>query len=69
MILLAFSLFALIIIMDLLMGLKLHAIILKTINPFRVMETAEYIIVILFSLFLIIGSVKAYLKKKKSVNN
>ncbi len=54
------------ILLDLQMGIVKRGIIWKVINPFRVMETAEYIIILLFLLFFIIGSVGSYLKKRLS---
>jgi hypothetical protein len=47
------------------MGENTSGIIWRTINPFRVMETAEYIIVILFILFFVIDSIGAFLNRKK----
>lgn len=60
----AFSLI-LIISLDLLMGISISGIFWKALNPFRVMETAEYIIILLFILFYVIESFGAYLNKKK----
>jgi hypothetical protein len=63
--LLAVGSLILIISLDLLMGVSTSGIIWKAINPFRVMEAAEYIIVLLFLLFFVIDSFGAYLNKKK----
>ncbi|MFJ7726490.1 hypothetical protein ACIQXV_10020 [Neobacillus sp. NPDC097160] len=63
--LLAIGMFALMILLDLLIGTTPKGIIWKTINPFRVMEPAEYIIVILFILFFLGQSLTSFLKKKK----
>jgi hypothetical protein len=63
--LLAVGSLILIISLDLLMGENTSGIIWRTINPFRVMETAEYIIVILFILFFVIDSIGAFLNRKK----
>jgi hypothetical protein len=63
--LLAVSCAILIIVLDLGMGMTLSGIIWKAINPFRVMEAAEYIIILLFGLFFFIDSFGAYLNKKK----
>ncbi|PGY08452.1 hypothetical protein [Bacillus sp. AFS031507] len=60
----AFSLI-LIISLDLLMGISISGIFWKALNPFRVMETAEYIIVLLFILFYVIDSIGAFLNRKK----
>jgi hypothetical protein len=50
------------------MGLSFSGIIWKAINPFRVMEAAEYIIVILFILFFLIDTLGSHLNKKKKEN-
>jgi hypothetical protein len=63
--LLAVSSTLLIIALDLGMGISMTGIIWKAINPFRVMEAAEYIIILLFVLFFFIDSFSAYLNKKK----
>jgi hypothetical protein len=55
----------LIISLDLLMGISFTGIIWKAINPFRVMEAAEYIIILLFVLFFFIDTFGSYLNKKK----
>ena len=55
----------LIISLDLLMGIQFSGIIWKAINPFRVMEPAEYIIILLCILFYFIDTFGAYIKKKK----
>ncbi|SMQ76054.1 hypothetical protein SAMN05444673_2638 [Bacillus sp. OV166] len=60
----AFSLI-LIISLDLLMGISISGIFWKALNPFRVMETAEYIIILLFILFYVIDSIGAFLNRKK----
>ncbi len=67
-ILLATGMFSLIMMLDLLMGIVRRGIIWKALNPFRVMETAEYIIILLFFLIFIITSIGSYLKKKQKSN-
>jgi hypothetical protein len=64
-VLLAISLLALIISLDLIMGVRFRGVIWKALNPFQVMETAEYIIILLFILGFLIGTIGSYLKKKK----
>lgn len=59
---------ALIIGIDFLMGNRFPGVIWKALNPFRVMEIAEYIILFLFILFFVIDSIGAYLNKKKQNN-
>lgn len=56
------------ILIDLKMGVSPKGIILKTINPFRVMEPAEYIILILFISFFLSQAVFSYIKQKKQEN-
>ncbi len=67
--LLAIASTILIISLDLLMGVHASGIIWKAINPFRVMEPAEYIIILLFIMFYFINTFGAYLKKKKEKEN
>jgi len=55
----------LIISLDLLMGISFKGVFWKAVNPFRVMEAAEYIIILLFGLFFMIDTLGAYLNKKK----
>jgi len=66
--LLAFGMLSLMILIDLKMGTPPHGIIWKTINPFRVMEPVEYIIVILYILIFLFHSLLSYLKKKRQNN-
>ncbi|MBO0961837.1 hypothetical protein J1P26_19205 [Neobacillus sp. MM2021_6] len=63
--LLAFGMFFLMIFLDLKMGVTPNGVIWKTINPFRVMEPAEYIIVILFILFFLLQALLSFIKKKR----
>ncbi len=63
--LIAGGLSSLIIWLDILMGTNPNGIVWKALNPFRVMEPAEYIIVFLFSLFFIFKSLASYIKKKR----
>ncbi|WML39321.1 hypothetical protein RCG19_19380 [Neobacillus sp. OS1-2] len=63
--LLAFGMFFLMILLDLKMGVTPNGVIWKTINPFRVMEPAEYIIVILFILFFLLQAFLSFIKKKR----
>ncbi|MFJ5716464.1 hypothetical protein [Neobacillus sp. NPDC093127] len=67
-IVLATGMFSLIMMIDLLMGIVRRGIIWKALNPFRVMETAEYIIILLFVLFFIFTLIGSYLKKKQKDN-
>jgi hypothetical protein len=63
--LLASALFALIIMIDLLMGTKITNLIKKESNPFQVMEPAEYAMLYLL-LFCIGGfAIFSFLKKRK----
>lgn len=55
----------LIISLDLLMGISITGIFWKAINPFRVMEPAEYVIIFLFFAFYVIDTFGSYLNKKK----
>lgn len=66
--LLAAILLTLIISVDLGMGISFKGIIWKAMNPFKVMESAEYIILFLFILFFLIDSFGAYLNKKRQNN-
>ncbi|OIK14168.1 hypothetical protein BIV60_12400 [Bacillus sp. MUM 116] len=63
----AFS-FSLIIGIDILMGLDNNGVIKKALNPFRVMEPAEYIILIFFIFFFLINVLRDYLNKNKGNN-
>ena len=67
-ILLTFILLSMIISLDLLMGTNPKGVILKAMNPYMVMEPAEFIIVLLFILFFILKSVSSYFKNKKKEN-
>ncbi|MFB5195774.1 hypothetical protein ACE198_12730 [Neobacillus sp. KR4-4] len=59
----------LIVSLDLLMGIGFSGIIWKAINPFKVMEPAEYVIIFLFLLFFVIDTFSGYLNKKKEKQN
>ncbi|WP_144549898.1 hypothetical protein [Bacillus sp. X1(2014)] len=59
----------LIVSLDLLMGIGIPGIIWKAINPFKVMEPAEYVIIFLFLLFYVIDTFGSYLNKKKEKQN
>ncbi|MEH7307195.1 hypothetical protein [Neobacillus drentensis] len=59
----------LIISLDLIMGVSVSGIIWKAINPFRVMEPAEYVIIFLFTAFFVIDTFGSYLNKKKNKQN
>jgi hypothetical protein len=62
---LAGGLLGLIILLDFLMGTKPNLLIGKALDPFRVMEPAEYVIILLFGLFFCIRLLQSFLKKKK----
>lgn len=62
---LAGGLFGLILSFDLLMGVDRKGIIWKAINPYRVMEPAEYVITLIFILSFAIQAFKAHMKNKK----
>ena len=47
------------------MGISITGIVWKAINPFRVMEPAEYVIIFLFFAFFVIDTFGSYLNKKK----
>ena len=66
--LLAFLLLTLIISLDLILGTEPRSVIWKAMNPFRVMEPAEYVIVLLFILFFLLKILLTFLKKKKEEN-
>jgi hypothetical protein len=65
MILLSGMLFLTIFTLDLFSGASIQTLIWKTINPFRVMEPAEYVIIFLFGLFFFIDIIGSYLNKNK----
>ncbi|WML46998.1 hypothetical protein RCG23_15460 [Neobacillus sp. PS3-34] len=67
--LLAVSVLAVIISLDLIMGVSFSGVIWKAINPFRVMEPSEYTVVFMFIIFLGIYFLKTYLNKKSSNNS
>ncbi|MDR6123831.1 putative membrane protein [Bacillus sp. SLBN-46] len=52
--------------LDLLMGTEPRKLIWKAINPFKVMEAAEYIIIVFFGISIMIKALRYYIKKKKS---
>jgi len=62
---LAGGMLGLIILLDFIMGTEPKLLIWKALNPFRVMEPAEYVIVFLFALFFCIRMVKFFLKKMR----
>jgi heme/copper-type cytochrome/quinol oxidase subunit 1 len=64
-IIIAVGLFSVIISLDLLMGMVRHEIIRNALNPFQVMETGEYLIIILFLLYFLASSLGSYFKKKR----
>jgi hypothetical protein len=64
--LLAGSLFSLIVLIDIIMGHKFSDVVKKGLNPFQVMEPGEYVIVILFILYIVIKSGYSTLKKKSA---
>lgn len=51
--------------LDVLLGTEPRKLIWKAINPFKVMEAAEYMIIAFFSIAFMIKSFRYYLKKKK----
>lgn len=59
------GLLSLIILIDLIMGTSPSRVLWKALNPFRVMEPAEYVIVLLFSLFFCLRLLQAFLKKRR----
>ena len=65
---LAGGMLGLIILLDFIMGTAPNLLILKALNPFRVMEPAEYVIVFLFALVFCIRLLKSYFQKKKKQN-
>jgi hypothetical protein len=62
---LAGGLLFLIIFLDFIMGTSPHGLVWKALNPFRVMEAAEYLIVLLFVLIFIIKTLRSYIKMKR----
>ncbi|EKN65712.1 hypothetical protein BABA_19006 [Neobacillus bataviensis LMG 21833] len=67
-VLLAFGMLSFMVLLDLKLGVAPKGIIWKTINPFRVMEPAEYIILFLFILFFLIQALFSFIKKKQQGN-
>lgn len=63
-VLITLTLAMLIISVDMVMGTKFSGIVTKELNPFRVMEPAENIIILLFILYFFIKSVVYYFKKR-----
>jgi len=68
-ILLACGLLVMIISLDLIMGVKFPGIIWKAVNPFRVMEPAEYLIIFLFFFLFLSRKMWLFLKKRESSNS
>ncbi|ULT59145.1 hypothetical protein L1999_11735 [Neobacillus drentensis] len=62
---LAGGMLGLIILLDFIMGTEPKLLIWKALNPFRVMEPAEYVIVFLFALFFSIRLFQSFLKKMR----
>jgi hypothetical protein len=62
---LAGGMLGLIILLDFIMGTEPKLLIWKALNPFRVMEPAEYVIVFLFALFFCTRLVKSFIKKMR----
>jgi len=62
---LAGGLLTLIIFIDILMGVNRHGMIWSAMNPFRVMEPVEYLIIFLFIIVFFIKSLGTYIKKKR----
>lgn len=60
----ALTLAMLIISIDMIMGTKFSGVVTKELNPFRVMEPAEKIIILLFILYFSIKSVVNFFKKR-----
>lgn len=54
--------------LDLLLGTEPQKLIWKAINPFKVMEAAEYIIIVFFSIAFLIKALRYYINKKKQSN-
>lgn len=63
-VLITLTLVMLIISIDMIMGTKFSGIVTKELNPFRVMEPAENIIILLFILYFFIKSVVNFFKKR-----
>lgn len=66
--LLAASVFLLLSGLDLILGIKLSQILAKEMNPFRVMDPTEYVLLILLALFLAIQIFNSIRKKKQKGN-
>jgi hypothetical protein len=66
---LAGGMLGLIILLDFLMGTEPNSLLMKALDPFRVMEPAEYVIVFLFILFFCLRLLQSFLKKKKKQSN
>lgn len=65
-----FSLFAIIIIIDLKIGYSLEASIYKTINPFQVMETPELIVSLALIFYYVFKQLAMiFIKKFKNTKN
>ncbi|WP_160718996.1 hypothetical protein [Bacillus sp. USDA818B3_A] len=59
----------LIILIDFIMGTDPSTLLWKALNPFRVMEAAEYIIIFLFALMFSLKLLQAFLKKRRQRNS
>jgi hypothetical protein len=66
--LMAGMLFGIIFSLDVIGGASLKGLVWKSINPLRVMEPAEYIIIFLFLFFFCIDILGSYLNSKKNKN-
>ncbi len=65
-VLLAAGLLILIILLDMLMGVDPSKVVWKAINPFRVIEPAEMVIILIFVSVFLIDSFITYRKQKKA---
>ncbi len=64
-VLLAITLLMMIITLDLLMGQPFSGIIWKAANPFKVMEPAEYVIILILIIALLLKSIKSFINNRK----
>lgn len=66
---LGIGIFTLIISIDLLMGTKIDQLPQKEINPFQVMEPAEYFLIFLVAFFIVLNIIISFFKKKKGAKS
>jgi hypothetical protein len=63
--LLSTTLFSLIVTIDLFMGTKINYLLIKEMNPFQVMEPAEYALIFILSSSVLVATIISFIKKQK----